>query len=155
MASNGKKKASANGKKTAKKSPKKSPKLKQPPKVVPKHGRGMIYQGGVPGNRGGTRPRSAVKAAALKAFDKRIGILEDIADADGSEEDKDKARDVDRISAIRVLGQAGGVNAEGVIDKDLIRELSAVIDVRVEDVEAKQAIFDDWAQILGRVAAGE
>lgn len=53
----------------------------KPPLVPQEHG-GAIYRGGLPGNKGGGRPKSVVKAACLRSFDERIPVLESIADGE-------------------------------------------------------------------------
>lgn len=75
--------AKRNGKQ---KTPNKTPTHKVPamPPLVPQpNGKGAIYQGGIPGNKGGTgRPRSEVRAAALEGADiaipKLIAIVRDV-----------------------------------------------------------------------------
>lgn len=69
-------------------------------KNIGKQGQRVLNVGN-PGNKGGTgRPPSAVRKACLLAFDKRIKVLEQIAD--------DKTQDAKtRIDAIEKLGKYG------------------------------------------------
>lgn len=62
--------------KSAKKSAKPRPAL-----IVQPNGRGALYAGGVPGNEGGTgRPPSVIRDRFREALDKRLPVLEDVAD---------------------------------------------------------------------------
>ncbi len=119
--------------------------------VIPKHGNGQLLPGGQPGNRGGYgRPRSEIRKAAALAFDRRIPVLEAIADStDG--------KDVDRTGAIRLMMQAGGIGTEPAIDRELIKELAEGLEAELpDDMDAvKQRIYERWAVTLGRYAAGE
>ncbi len=64
------------------------------------HG-GALFHGGVPGHRGGTgRPPSAIRERCRGGFDRRIRVLEEIAD--------DPLMPTrDRIRAIDLLGKYG------------------------------------------------
>lgn len=118
----------------------------------PSHGNGMLKVGN-PGNAGGPgRPRSEIRKAAALAFDRRIPVLEAIADSP-------KAKDADKTGAIRLMMQAGGIGREPSIDRELIRELAEGLESELPDVEGmeavKQRIYERWAVTLGRYAAGE
>jgi hypothetical protein len=65
----------------------KTPTVTATPALVPQPGgRGALYQGGVPGNRGGVgRPPSAIRAHCRGSFSDRIAVLEAIADGDATE----------------------------------------------------------------------
>ena len=88
--------------------------------IVPEHGGGALYVGGVPGNAGGPgRPPSAIRLTCRESFAARVKILEDIADGepivkimgpDGRTElGKISASPSDRIKAIDTLGKYGGI----------------------------------------------
>lgn len=69
--------------------------------VVPKHGRGRIYQGAPANPVAGTgRPPSEVRRRALGSFDNRLSVLEEIAD-------DETAASGDRLRAVDVLGKYG------------------------------------------------
>ena len=54
----------------------------RPARIAQPHG-GALYEGGVPGNGGGTgRPPSIVRARLRESFEKRIPLLEQIADGE-------------------------------------------------------------------------
>ena len=78
--------------------------------VVPAHGRGALLTRGMPGNKGGGRPRSKVKALSALEYEKRIPALGAIADDEAE-------RATDRIRAIDVLGRHGGLQVKG-LDRD-------------------------------------
>ena len=133
----------------------------KPEQFVPPHGRGRLNRGGTPGNKGGGRPRSAIRRAAQLEFDKRIPILGEIADSPDS-------RDADRIAAVKALGQVGGVSKEPPIDRELIQELASVVQGVIEELAetltgeeqeralaVPQRIYQGWAYTLGRKASGE
>jgi len=69
-----------------------------PVKVPQPHG-GALYRGGLRGNGGG-RPPSALRAKLRGSFEKRLKVLEEIAD-------NRKAQPADRIRAIDLLGKYG------------------------------------------------
>lgn len=70
-------------------------------KLVPRpDGRGALLTGGVPGNAGGGRPPSLVRAALRESFFTRIHILEAIAD-DG------EAASRDRLQALMLMATFG------------------------------------------------
>ena len=102
---------------------------------TPSHGYGQLQVGGTPGNKGGGRPRSAVRDAALLAFDERIPVLEEIAD------DK-KAKPADRIRAVDALGKHGGAAKEEAIPSELVRLLA-------EDVQAVARSTDFVTEFAG------
>ena len=64
---------------------------------------GTLLAGGMPGNKGGGRPPSAIRERCRGSFAERIPILEEIAD------DVD-LRPQDRVKAIDVLAKYGGVD---------------------------------------------
>jgi hypothetical protein len=67
-----------NGKVVARKTPRKTP------MVVPAHGNGLL-QVGNPGNVGGGRPPSVIRERCRGSFERRIPVLEQIADGEASE----------------------------------------------------------------------
>ena len=74
-----------------------------PSLVEQQHG-GALLSGGIKGHRGaGGRPPSAIREAARLAFSERLHVLTGIAD--GEDE-----RSADRISAMKVLSDTGGVD---------------------------------------------
>jgi len=70
------------------------------PELIPQPHGGALLSGGWPGNAGGGRPPSVVRAAMREALAERIGLLAEIAD------DED-ARPSDRIKAIEALARYG------------------------------------------------
>ena len=140
-----------------------------PPLRTPSHGVGKLYSGGVPGNKGGGRPRSKVREAATLAFDERIDVLSAIAD------DVD-AKDGDRVRAVDVLGRHAGISKEEVIPRELVRLLATDVQtvVRGSDFELKlvgertsgegdasdadvllSRVYERWAMTLGAYRAGD
>ena len=97
------KSSKANGRKPrAKKSATKTPKL-----IPQSNGRGALLAGGMPGNRGGSgRPPDVIRKRCRDSFDKRIPILERIAD-DKLGKDSDQPRVRDRIMALSELSRVG------------------------------------------------
>lgn len=94
------------------------------PSLIPQSHGGALLSGGVPGNAGGGRPPSEVRAACRAAFHDRIPTLETIAD------DKDASPEV-RISAINTFGKYGGLSGSVPID-DVRERLRAQIPVIVQ-----------------------
>jgi len=115
---------------------------------TPAHGVGKLKRGGNPGNRGGGRPRSAIREASAAAYDKRIPILEQIAD-------DNQGRAGERIRAIDVLGRQGGVGQRLQVDPDLIRMLAADVAAEVEDEAALEKIYERWTVSIGARLAGD
>lgn len=68
------------------------------PMVVPPHGNGLL-QIGNPGNAGGGRPASQIRERCRGSFERRIPVLEQIADGKGD--------DSDRLKAVDLLGKYG------------------------------------------------
>lgn len=82
-------------------------------KVPQEHG-GALLAGGVPGHTGGTgRPLSTVKAALREAGEKRIPLLEKIAD-----DEKQTPRD--RLRSVELMLRHG--MAESRLSEDWVRE---------------------------------
>ena len=51
------------------------------PALIPQpNGKGALLSGGVPGNKGGGRPSSAIRETLRASFEKRIPVLEQVAD---------------------------------------------------------------------------
>src|SRR5438876_2914157 len=53
---------------------------KMPVLIPQRNGKGALLSGGMPGNRGGGRRRTAIAEACLESFAQRIPLLEQIAD---------------------------------------------------------------------------
>ena len=71
------------------------------------NGRGALLAGGKPGNKGGTgRPPDVVRQHCRESFDKRISILERIAD-DKLGKGSEQPRVRDRIMALNELARVG------------------------------------------------
>lgn len=70
------------------------------PELIPQPHGGAILSGGWPGNAGGGRPPSVVRAAMREALAERVRLLAEIAD------DHD-VRPSDRIKAIEALARYG------------------------------------------------
>ncbi len=71
------------------------------PVLQPQAHGGALYRGGVPGHRGGSgRPPSAIRERCRGGFDRRIKVLEEIAD-------DPTIPTRDRIRAIDLLGKYG------------------------------------------------
>ncbi len=90
------------------KKPQKTP-VKTPVKttaLVPQAHGGAIRQGGNPGNRGGGRPPDLIRQRCRESFDKRIPILEQIAD-DRLKKGSAQPNVRDRILALDVLAKHG------------------------------------------------
>ena len=63
---------------------------------------GGLLLSGNPGNSGGGRPKSEVRAACADGFDKRIPLLQAIAD-------NDTLNPAERLKALDLLGKYGGL----------------------------------------------
>jgi hypothetical protein len=97
--------------------------------LVPQPHGGALATGGIPGNAGGGRPPSIVRERCRRGFDRRIPVLEAIADGepvqkmrlpDGEElEAVVSASPADRIRAMDVLGRYG--LATGRLDLEDVR----------------------------------
>ena len=97
--------------------------------VPQKHG-GAIRRGSKPGgNENAGRPPSAIREIARKSFAERIPILERIAD-------DDDARSSDRISAIKVLADTGGVD-----------KLALTVEEQPEEAVTPERIADMWERL--------
>jgi len=71
------------------------------------NGRGALLSGGMPGNRGGTgRPPDLIRQRCRESFDKRIPILEQIAD-DRLKKGSAQPKVRDRILALSELAKVG------------------------------------------------
>lgn len=141
----------------------------KPEKIAQDHG-GSLYVGGVVGNKGGHgATRSKVRDASLLAFEERIYVLEEIAD-------DPRSKDTDRIRAVDSLGKHGGVSAQDVVPRELVRLLALDVQAVVRsgdfDIEftgehtSEEADSDDedvflsrfynrWAMTLGAFRAGD
>jgi hypothetical protein len=86
-------------------------------------GTGALLSGGMPGNKGGGRPPSAIRATARNAFDEVLPLITKIVKA------KD-TKDIDKIRGADVLGRYGmghPVSIDDVLSRwrqqiDVIRE---------------------------------
>lgn len=94
------------------------------PTLVPRpDGKGALLSGGMPGNKGGGRPPSAIRATARNAFDEVLPLITKIVKA------KD-TKDIDKIRGADVLGRYGmghPVSIDDVLSRwrqqiDVIRE---------------------------------
>lgn len=129
----------------------------KPPLVKQPHG-GALYAGGVPGNRGGGRPPSAVRQLARLEFEKRIPTLAKLAD--------DKAQKTrDRIRAVDVLGKYGLGQARGLDEEEfeevVLRMAEAVqLRTRASSLPSSEAdafleaVLSDWKEIIRAYRAG-
>lgn len=121
------------------------------PELIPQEHGGALYAGGVPGNRGGGRPPSAVRRLARAEFEKRIPILAEIADSRAE-------RTRDRIRAIDVLGRYGLGQARGLDEEEfeaVVIELASAVQRRLISAlpqtkadEVLAQLFEDWKEIL-------
>ena len=142
--------AQAVSKKATKSAARKKAIGKKPPLVEQPHG-GALYRAGVPGNRGGGRPPSAVRRLARLEFEKRIPTLAELADSKTE-------RTRDRIRAIDVLGKYGLGQARGLDEEEfeaVVLELAGAVQRRlVGALPPAQAdavlaqLFEDWKEIL-------
>jgi len=104
---------------------------------------GGTLKTGNPGNRGGPgRPRSAIRAAALRAFDERLPLLTAIADNDGQ-------RAADRLKALALLARYGGLAQQDSLPDDLLRALAADVRAEVADGDTLRRIHGHWVSTLG------
>lgn len=91
---------------------------------------------GNPGNKGGTgRPKSEVRAALAQAFDKRIPLLESIADNESLPESE-------RMKAMEMMGKYGGLQQVDQTSGDE-RINSIKIDFGNMSVEERQQMLDN------------
>lgn len=136
----------------------KDPAEGEKPELIPqKHG-GALYAGGVPGNRGGGRPPSAVRQLAREAFEARIPMLADLAD-------DSQQRTRDRIRAIDVLGKYGLGQAKGLDEnefEEVVLRMAEAVQLRTRasslpSSEADaflEAVLSDWKEIIRAYRAG-
>ena len=102
------------GKATKSNSRKSKPDIEMPGKtagqtagLIPQAHGGALLRGGKPGNRGGSgRPPDVIRQRCRESFDKRIPILEQIAD-DKLKKGSEQPRVRDRIMAIDTLAKHG------------------------------------------------
>jgi hypothetical protein len=102
---------------------------------------GALLRGGNWGNRGGGRPRSAVREASKLAYDERIKVLAQIADSV-------KNKPGDRIRAIDTLGKHAGISKEEAIPRELVKLLAV-------DVQAVARSADFKIEVVGELTADE
>lgn len=141
------------------------------PALVPRpDGRGALYAGGVPGNRGGGKPANAVRAAAREAFADRLPMLAALADGEvrtrlvgvckecGAEDTKKLTEAElraafptvsDRIYALRTLAMFSDLKDSGLPDDGLLQELGQAV-VDVVGPEPWQKIETAWVDLLSR-----
>ena len=74
--------------------------------LVPQAHGGALLAGGKPGNRGGGRPPDLIRQRCRESFDKRIPILEQIAD-DRLKKGSAQPKVRDRILALSELAKVG------------------------------------------------
>lgn len=146
------------------KTPSKTPKKKQPEKRVPKHGAGMVYSGGVPGNKGGTgRPPSEIrKLFRSDLMETREILVRHMAATEKCEEcGRNGIRDTDLIRLADFYAKYGIGTAKSGVDPDLVSDLARAVEEELPDIEGidmdivKEQIFGRWAITLGKVAAGD
>jgi hypothetical protein len=93
-------------------------------------GRGMLRHGSKKGNTPGPgRPPSAIREALRASFDKRITILEEIAD--GGEQDSD------RLKAVDILAKYG--LGKDVSVEDVKSRLAQTLDIIDEECDGERA----------------
>lgn len=119
--------------------------------LIPQPHGGYLRPGGMPGNRGGGRPPSAVRRLARLEFEKRIPTLAELADSKTE-------RTRDRIRAIDVLGKYGLGQARGLDEEEfeaVVLELAGAVQRRLVGAlppaqadEVLAQLFEDWKEIL-------
>jgi hypothetical protein len=113
-----------------------------PEKIAQPHG-GALFNGGKRGNRGG-RPPSEIRKAALRSLDKRIPVLDRIAD-------NPKARDADRINAVKTLASIGfGASMAMSEVRQKLEATVAMIQASLPEPQALPIILDLRRIWLGR-----
>lgn len=123
---------------------------KKPKLVEQPHG-GALLSGGKPGNRGGIgQIRNRVREAAALSFEKRLPILEEIAD------DQD-ANHAERIKAVLGIGQMGVgrvTESKSTLDHEKIRTIAHVTQTWLEEHgftitdEMGTELAERWASAL-------
>jgi hypothetical protein len=126
-----------------KKTPKKSAKANMPALIPQPNGKGALLAGGIPGNKGGGRPKSEVRAAALEGADVAIPFLKSVVEE--AIEAKKKKKDgvlglfrskAEAIAASKILLQFGlGTQTEVSVD-DIRNRLSRQLEVLREELPA-------------------
>lgn len=121
------------------------------PALVPQPGgKGALYAGGVPGNRGGGRPPDKVRRKAQRGFKRHISTLERIAGAlteDGISIEGVKASDV--VKAIDVMGKYGLGSKKPAPSLDAMRALAGVVQEWADDLGI-EATEEQWLDLRQR-----
>ncbi len=112
------------------------------PTLVPQPGgRGALYSGGKPGNSGGGRPPSALRAVAREHLDERLEDLNTIAESSS-------VAAKDRVSAIALLAKIG-LYDHGVGKRELNELMRGMAEVVKEHApEVADVIFLSWEALL-------
>jgi hypothetical protein len=131
------------------KTARKTAKLPKPALVAQPNGKGALYAGGVPGNRGNRHavgpPASVIRERCRGSFDQRVPILEQIADGSF------QADPSDRLKAVDILGKYG-LDARTQMGVDEVKErLRATLTILREELGPAvaeriiQRIRGEWA----------
>lgn len=121
------------------------------PALIPQEHGGALLAGGQPGNKGGGRTPSLTREAARLAFDKRIELLEQIADGEALVKIKDADGNVtvattspevsDRLKAINLLGTYG-LGAAKEVSADAVRDrVNLTLDIIQQRVSREQYLI--------------
>lgn len=111
--------------------------------LIPQPHGGALRRGGT--NKGGTgRPPSEIRRAALKSLDKRLQVLDKIAD-------NEKSRDADRIAAIKALASIGfGATMAMAEVRQKLEATVALIESTLPERQAMQLMLEVRRVWLGR-----
>ncbi len=119
-------------------------KTAMPEKRAQPNGRGALLAGGMPGNAGGGRTPSAIRAAAREMAADRLKVLGQIAR-------RTKAKDSDRIAAVKALADIGLSETINVSDvRRALDETGEIIRERMAPDEAEsliEAIRPIWLRL--------
>ena len=126
-----------------------------PGKVPQAHG-GALFTGGVPGNRGGSKPSEFRALMMGDAIGARQELIRRLEHREPCKECGRKMSDADVMRWFDLAAKYGPGPSKGSLDPALVSEMAAAV-LRHTDAgeEAMQAVYRDWALTLGRAAAGE
>jgi hypothetical protein len=107
--------------------PQPNPPTNPPTYRRPTHEHGLLRTGGKPGNRGGGRPPSAIKAACRRSFAEALDVATKIAKGQPLTEKGAPPTHADTIRAFNVLGRYGFHETETILPDLLVQALAKAL----------------------------
>lgn len=98
---------------------------------IPRHGRGRLLVGGMPGNKGGGRPPCQIKALCRQGFAEAVAGATKLAKGDRINENTPKPSNADMIRALGVLGRYGFAETETVVPEEIAQAVANVLNAHL------------------------